>query len=73
VLDTESGALELFSRARGDDPARDLAAERAGDARALAERLMQRRLELGRAAGEDAGEIPADELRALRELGYAGD
>jgi arylsulfatase A-like enzyme len=73
VHDTGVGTLELFSLAPGDDPTLDLAAQRAAQAQELLQRLTQRRAELGRATAEQAGELPADELRALRELGYAGD
>jgi arylsulfatase A-like enzyme len=73
VRDTQSGALELFSLAPGDDPTLDLAPQRAAQAQQLSLRLSERRAALGRSTAEQAGEIPAEELRALRELGYAGD
>lgn len=73
VRDSASGALELYSRAQGDDATRDQAAQRTAEAEALAQRLERHLAALGRRAGEEAGELPPEELRALRELGYIGD
>jgi arylsulfatase A-like enzyme len=69
----EGARLELYSLAAGDDPTLDLAPQRPQTAADLARRLQLRMDELGRAAGEAVGDLPADELRRLRELGYAGD
>jgi arylsulfatase A-like enzyme len=65
--------LQLYSLAAGDDPTLDLAPARPETAAALGERLQRRLEELGRAGSEGVGELPAEELRRLRELGYAGD
>jgi len=73
LCDPATGALELYSMAPGDDPTRDLAAERPQEAAELAQELVRRASELGRAQADEVGDLPAGELRRLRELGYAGD
>lgn len=73
VREEGSGTLELYSLAAGDDPTRDLADARADEAAELAQRLERRVQELGRTEAEDVGDLPPEELKRLRELGYVGD